>query len=232
MSKLCGVTTISFLLFLFLEWAFWRSPAKNFFERIEKASVWWVQPHYVLRMFVLCLVLLITRVNLWPVFTGGISWLLSLGSGALLVWMSFLSFRIPGGNFWQKVKLWYREDKPSFAKTIFYLLVYPAFMEELLYRWFFTGILWTQIGWWVIILGPVLNIAWHIPYWSCAYTLRTRDDWQAFSVKLLMPATSFAIALTIVAVTTHNLIGPVIAHAFGDWAGLVWQRAHPAEKRI
>ena len=230
MNKLLNVTVISGLVFLVLEWVFWRSPAKFLFEKISKTSLWWwIQPHYLLRMLILGLVLFTTKVNLWPIFANSTNWFLSLGAGIFLGLGSLWPVRASAGNFWQKVKAWYFKDKYSFVQTIFYLVVYGGFAEELLFRWFFAGILWLQIGWWVIILGPALNIIWHIPYWSYLYKLQTKDDWRTFSVKLLMPATFFAIVLTSIVVFTHNLIGPIIAHAFSDWVGAVLRRDHSSK---
>ena len=226
MSNQLIIACISFVLFLILEWVFWLSPAKSFIKALipNQAFWWWIQPHYLFRLFVLGILLVFARVQLWLLFMGGLNWLSSLGLGVLLIILSFFSLRLSLGYFWQNVQQWYGEDWFSFTKTIAYLFIYPGFVEELMMRWFFPAILWNDFGWWVIIVCPLLNIIWHLPYWIDSFELRGKRMWQGFALNTLLPVTTFAVVLTFVSVLTQNLIGSIFAHVFGDWAGLFLQR--------
>ena len=79
----------SFILFMVLEWVFWRSPANQFFEKIARRMVWWIQPYYIIRLVTLGGILLFARPKLWPVFSKGEGWFYSLGLGLCLIALSF-----------------------------------------------------------------------------------------------------------------------------------------------
>ena len=218
-----AVAGISFTLFVTLEWVFWLSPAKQFFQEVSRRAnaFWWIQPYYLIRLFVFVSILLATKADLWPVFSGGVKWLYSLGLGLCLVVLSFLSARVSVGTFWRKVRKWYSEDRSAFLRTLFYIVVYPGFVEELLFRWYFTAMLWTSFGWWTVVAVSTLNMTWHLPYWIEEFGFRSKDGWVKMSRTPLLPASIFAMALTAIALVAHNLVGSILAHAFGDWAGAV-----------
>jgi len=229
------VASVSFAFLLILEWLFWLSPLKPVIERLTRRMGPWfyiVPPHYITRLAVLCAVLWLSDLDLWPVFAGGASWCYSLGLGILFILLSYAAVRVPHPAFWQTVRFWYQEDSLSFVLNVVYLVVYPGFVEELLFRWFFTAALWPMFGWWTLVVSPLLNILWHLPVWIDLTRAQTPrgENRQAMLVGMAGPATTFAIALTAIAMVTHNLIGPVLVHAFGDWCGLVLQRSshHPA----
>ncbi len=212
-----------FVCLLVLEWLFWMSPLKHTSELLSnKMGAWFyvLQPHYIIRVLALCVIWVLwsSHLELWSVFTGGRNWFYSFSLGIILSVLS--SLKVPHRTFWQEARHWYQEDRHSFARSILYLLVYPGLVEELLFRWFFTAILWARFGWWTVVIVPILNIIWHLPVWWDTFKGR---KWQDIFVGII-PITTFAIALTAIAITTNNLIGPVIAHAFGDWCGLILQR--------
>jgi len=223
----------SFVLFMALEWVVWRSPANRFFERIARRMVWWIQPYYIIRLVTLGGILLFVRPKLWPVFSKGEGWFYSLGLGLCLIALSFLSLRVSPTAFWQSIRGWYKEDRRSFVQSLIYLVLYPGFVEELMFRWFFTALLWESLGWWTVGVVPVLNIIWHLDYWNALYGFSKQEGgWKKGITGLVAPVTTFAMALTVIAVLTHNLIGPIMAHVFGDWAGLVLQRSPSLSSKI
>lgn len=224
------IAGVLFALLLVLEWLFWLSPLKSVIQRLtQRMGLWFyiIPPHYIIRVSVLCAVLWLSDLELWPIFAGGVSWVYSLVLGVLLIFPSFFAVRDPHQTFWQKVYDWYSEDSLSFAQSVVYLIVYPGFVEELLFRWFFTASLWPTFGWWTLVVSPLLNVIWHLPVWIDLTRAQASSskNWQTMLVGLVGPATIFAITLTAVAIVTHNLIGPILAHAFGDWCGLVLQRS-------
>ncbi len=52
---------------------------------------------------------------------------------------SYFSLKVSYPVSWKEVHRWYRDDRWSFIRNILYLRIYPGFVEELLFRWFFYG---------------------------------------------------------------------------------------------
>lgn len=222
--KSLTIASVFFLALMVLEWLFWLSPLKRTLERwFSRMGVWFYvfQPHYIIRVLVLCAIVRFwsSQLNLWPVFAGGRNGFRSFVLGVLLSALSLFSLKVPHRVFWQKVRQWYQEDRRSFVGAILYLLVYPGFVEELLFRWFFTATLWPSFRWWTLVLVPALNMIWHLPIWG----MFKGKQWQEI-IRIVIPITTFVAALTAVAIITTNILGPLIAHAFGDWCSLVLQR--------
>jgi membrane protease YdiL (CAAX protease family) len=94
-------------------------------------------------------------------------------------------------------------------------------VEELLFRWFFPALLWPMLGYGVLLAAPAINLIWHLPVWWDYAGHQQSERKGAALAAVALPATGFALALTVLAVLTHNLAGVVLAHAFGDWAGSV-----------
>lgn len=209
-----------------LEYLFWLSPLAPWFGRATtRLGDWYylLPYHYLLRVGALGGVVLWLRPALWPTFAGGAPWLYSLLWGLMLAavtWALGLALgQITRQTFAQKARTWRREEGWRFWVHAAYLAVYPGFVEEWLFRWFFLAALWPAMGWWAALAAPVLNLVWHLPVWwdFAAGAPAGQRGGRLFSVAF--PAGVFALLLTLVAALTHNLAGPVLAHAFGDWVG-------------
>lgn len=232
MTALTAAVVLFVLLFA-LEWLFWLSPLKPAVHRLTQLMGSWfyvAPPHYIARLLVFLAVLWIWKPDLWPIFAGGSNWYYSLVQGLVLMLLTYMFAAKIGlldrHTFWWRAQTWYQEDPVPLARHTCYLVVYPGFVEELLFRWFFVASLWPSLGWWTLVVSPMLNIAWHLPVWIDMVRSQGAgtEKWQAALVGMVVPATAFAVLLTISAATTHNLAGAVMAHAFGDWCGVVQRR--------
>lgn len=222
---------VLFLVLVALEWLFWVSPLAPRFEKLTNALGDWyylLPYHYLVRVAALIGVIYAFRPALWPSFAGGAHWAYSLLWGLVLGAISLvLGLRMGQTDraaFVRKAGAWQRAEGWRFWVHMAYLYVYPGFVEELLFRWFFLAALWPVAGWWAVLLAPLLNLGWHMPVWF-DYA-RHHQGMTVFS--MAFPAAIFALVLTLLSALTHNLAGPVLAHGFSDWVGGVTR--YKAEK--
>lgn len=216
---------ILFILLTALEWLFWLSPARTRINQLMKRLGDWymlVPYHYLLRLVLLGGVLLWDRPELWPLFAAGWNWLWSFGLGLVLVGLTYRQLVQMSGvslhAFVRHASAYHRSGAGSWLHAA-YVLAYPAFVEELIWRWFFVAALWPVIGWWTVLVGPLLNLIWHLPVWVSQFG--PSAEGRKTLLIVAFHATLFAMLLTVVAGLTQNLAGAILAHAFGDWAGTV-----------
>jgi membrane protease YdiL (CAAX protease family) len=217
---------ILFLMLLALEWLFWLSPLAPRLERLTGALGDWyylLPYHYLLRLAALAGVIWALHPALWPAFAGGANWLYSAMWGLLLAavtWTLGLAMgQTDRATFARKASAWRREGGWRFWVHAAYLVICPGFVEELLFRWFFLAALWPVAGWWAALLAPLLNLGWHLPVWVDYATHGQQTRRAAAVLAMAVPAAIFALLLTFLSALTHNLLGPALAHGFGDWVG-------------
>lgn len=210
-----------------LEYLFWLSSWRNWFDIItDRMGRWFLlfPFHYWLRLAALGVVMLVWPADLAPVFSGE-GWPISLGLGILLCGVSYLAalklWGVCPGPLRRKMAGWLRGGRRSWGHLA-YVAAYPAFVEELLFRWYIPALLWPVAGWWTLLAAPVLNLIWHLPVW---YDMLRRQGAGigALAGVAAAPA-ALAVLLTCVWAVSGNIAGAVLAHAFGDWLGTVWQR--------
>lgn len=216
-----------FLALCALEYLFWLSPMRGRFDAMtDRMGRWFlVLPfHYWLRLALLCAVMLLWPVDLPPVFTQQ-GWGVSLGLGVLLCLLSYMAaLRLWGvrpGPLKRKVSGWLLGGARSWGHLA-YITAYPAFVEELLFRWYIPALLWPVAGWWTLLAAPVLNLVWHLPVWYDM--VRRQGAGMGALAGVAVAPTVLAVLLTVIWGLSGNIAGAVLAHAFGDWLGSVWQR--------
>lgn len=192
-----------------LEWLFWLSPLT---PRIQRAFRGF--HYYGLRLVALSAVLFLWRPS-WHPFAG--HWAPALLTGFLLcLLVAAIMVRQMGGGLGANLAAWWQEDRRSFLRESIYILLGPALVEELLWRWFFVAAATGLAGWHALWAVPLLNLLWHLPVWW-RYAEGNREALWAMAA----PATVLAFLLTAMTYNAPNLAGVIAAHWLGDWLGQI-----------
>ena len=125
-------------------------------------------------------------------------------------------------NAWE----WCRSDPRGFLGQTVYLLLGPALVEELLWRWFFMAALGSVAGWGVIICAPLLNLIWHLPVWW----RMSRGNWHLFA-QMALPGVFMAFFLSWIYLNSTNIAGAVLAHWLADRLGQIGS-LQPVRKEV
>jgi len=204
-----------------LEYLFWLSPIKPFIDKLLfKGTVFFVFPlHYWIRICLTSVIVFSFNPGLHNSFGNFATWVHSLLLGLAICGGSLAGFNVRLSRLGAAVR--------SSASTRFwihsvYILVYPSLVEELLCRWLLVWMLLPQIGWWVVLIAPAINILWHLPVWVESVMIDRTVPWNRVW-SMSMPAFVFAVLLTVGYVLTKNIIGVIVAHAFGDWVNIAIQ---------
>lgn len=206
---------VLFVVLLGLEWLFWLSPLTARFEAWTQRLYPWVPYHYLVRVLVLVLALWLWGVPPWAPFAG--SWWKSLSMGLLLGGVGFgVVWLQTGGRLLASLRAWRRSDPGGFLGQTVYLLVGPALVEELLWRWFFMAALGNVAGYWVMLWAPLLNIVWHLPVWW-----RMSGGNRMAFMQMALPGVFLTFFLSFIYLNTTNIAGAVLAHWLADWFGQV-----------